>query len=305
MTGPSGRQQDSLPQEAEASPAVHLALDHFDPVDVAFDHAGAPRQCEASGDGYEIAFEAVDIGVEAGQVVGADRLDPLRELVALELGEHFPERTDVPGEGIQFGATGEDGFELQALARPCTTGRGLGPHAGYLDAVQPILGGLNSPVARVLLAAAPTPARAARLTRTQLRSVLKRAGRQRGIEDEVTRLHAALRVPQMRQLPLVEDAIGRQALTLLRKLDTACISADELAEAAVEAFEAHPDAGIITSFPGLGSLTGARVLAEIGDDRSRFADAKGLKAYAGRPLRRNHCVPHPARTFPRDCGLTP
>lgn len=32
--------------------------------------------------------------------------------------------------------------------------------------------------------------------------------------------------------------------------------------------------------PGLGSLTGARVLAEIGDDRSRFTDAKGLKAFA-------------------------
>jgi transposase len=43
----------------------------------------------------------------------------------------------------------------------------------------------------------------------------------------------------------------------------------------------HPDAEIITSFPGLGSLTGARVLAEIGDDRSRFADARSLKAYAG------------------------
>jgi transposase len=46
----------------------------------------------------------------------------------------------------------------------------------------------------------------------------------------------------------------------------------------------HPDAGIITSFPGLGPLTGARVLAEIGGfpfGRSRFADAKGLKAHAG------------------------
>ena len=47
------------------------------------------------------------------------------------------------------------------------------------------------------------------------------------------------------------------------------------------ALNLHPDAGIITSFPGLGALTGARVLAEIGDDRSRFQDAKGLKAYAG------------------------
>ncbi|MFF2519031.1 IS110 family transposase [Streptomyces sp. NPDC058086] len=114
---------------------------------------------------------------------------------------------------------------------------------GYLAAVQPILGGLCSPVARALLAAAPTPARAARLTRTQLQAVLKKAGRQRGIEAEVTRLHAALRAPQMRQLPLVEDAMGRQTLTLMRKLDTACTSADELAEASVKAFEAHPDAG--------------------------------------------------------------
>ena len=38
---------------------------------------------------------------------------------------------------------------------------------------------------------------------------------------------------------------------------------------------------IITSFPGLADSTGARVLAEIGDDRARFADARALKAYAG------------------------
>jgi hypothetical protein len=85
----------------------------------------------------------------------------------------------------------------------------------------------------------------------------------------------------MRQLPLVEQAMGRQALALLRQTEAACTSADDLAEAAAESFEKHPDAEIITSFPGLGTLSGARVLAEIGDDRSRFADAKGLKAYAG------------------------
>ena len=32
---------------------------------------------------------------------------------------------------------------------------------------------------------------------------------------------------------------------------------------------------------GVAALTGARVLAEIGDDRARFANARGLKAYAG------------------------
>src|SRR5262249_9835415 len=59
-------------------------------------------------------------------------------------------------------------------------------------------------------------------------------------------------------------------------------SADDLEQAVTASSDQHPDAGIITtSFPGLGALTGARVLAEIGDDRSRFHDAKGLKAYAG------------------------
>ena len=49
----------------------------------------------------------------------------------------------------------------------------------------------------------------------------------------------------------------------------------------MEAFQQHPDCEIITSFPGLADLTGARVLAEIGDCGDRFTDARALKAYAG------------------------
>jgi transposase len=105
--------------------------------------------------------------------------------------------------------------------------------------------------------------------------------RRRGIDAEAARLREAFRAEQMRQLPLVEQAMGRQALALLRQLDAACAAAAELEHATMESFNQHPDAGIITSFPGLGALTGARVLAEIGDDRSRFSDANGLKAYAG------------------------
>jgi transposase len=154
-------------------------------------------------------------------------------------------------------------------------------YPGLLLAVHDLRDGLASPLARTLLAAAPTPAQAAKLTRTQLRALVQEAGRKRGIEAEADRLHTVLRVSQMRQLPQVEQAMGAKSLALLRQLEAACTSADELAAAAVESFERHPDAEIITSFPGLGSLTGARVLAEIGDDRSRFADARSLKAYAG------------------------
>ena len=68
---------------------------------------------------------------------------------------------------------------------------------------------------------------------------------------------------------------------MLKQLEAACQAADALAEAVAAQFSQHPDAALIASFPGLGDLTGARLLAEIGDDRPRFADARGLKAYAG------------------------
>ena len=152
---------------------------------------------------------------------------------------------------------------------------------GFLAAYDGARGGITRPEARAVLAAAPTPADAAKLTLTQLRGLLKKAGRSRGLDTEAARLRGAFRTPQMRQPPLVEHAMGRQALALLGQLDAACAAADDLEHAATESFNQHPDAGIITSFPGLGALTGARVLAEIGDDRSRFQDAKGLKAYAG------------------------
>jgi len=152
---------------------------------------------------------------------------------------------------------------------------------GFLAAFAEAKHGILRPEARTILAAAATPADAAKLTAAQLRALLKKAGRSRGIDAEAARLRDAFRAPQMRQLPLVEQAMGRQTLALLGQLNAACAAADDLEHAATESFNQHPDAGIITSFPGLGALTGARVLAEIGDDRSRFQDAKGLKAYAG------------------------
>jgi transposase len=151
----------------------------------------------------------------------------------------------------------------------------------FLAAFAGVRDGIMRPEARVILTAAPTPAEAAKLTLVQLRTLLKKAGRSRGTDAEAARLRDAFRAAQMRQLPLVEQAMGRQALALLRQFDAACASAGDLEAAATESFNQHPDAGIITSFPGLGALTGARVLAETGDDRSRFTDANGLKAYAG------------------------
>lgn len=141
--------------------------------------------------------------------------------------------------------------------------------------------GLLRPEARTILAAAPTPRDGAALDPARLAGLLQRAGRRRGVEREASRVHAVLQAEALHHPPMVEKAFGRQALALLRQLDVACANAEDLAAATIEHFQMHPDAGIVTSLPGLGPLTGARVLAEIGDDRSRFADARALKAYAG------------------------
>jgi len=142
-------------------------------------------------------------------------------------------------------------------------------------------GGLARADARTILAAAPTPAQAAKLTPARLRRLLIKAGRRRDLDRNVERLRQVFADTYLHQPPTVENAMGIQLTALLRQFDAACAAADELAQAAIAHFEQHPDATIITSFPGLGKLTGARVLAEIGDDRARFADARGLKAFAG------------------------
>ena len=142
-------------------------------------------------------------------------------------------------------------------------------------------GGLTRPEARAVLAVAPTPSAAARMTLPQLRAALKRAGRSRGIDAEAERLKTALRFEQAHQPALVEEAMGQQLLALLTQLDAACKAVEDLTEAVEASFRRHPDAEILLSFPGMGIQLGARVLAEIGDDRARFADARALKAYAG------------------------
>ena len=42
----------------------------------------------------------------------------------------------------------------------------------------------------------------------------------------------------------------------------------------------HPEVEIYRSQPGLGQILGARVLAEFGDDPTRYADARSRKNYA-------------------------
>jgi len=140
---------------------------------------------------------------------------------------------------------------------------------------------LESAACRTILTAVCTPQAAHALSTRQLAGLLKRAGRQRGIEAEALLLRELLRVDQIRQPDPVERAMGTQLRGLIRQLDAVCQTLTGLEEQIDLAFCAHRDAEVVSSFPGLGTALGARLLAEIGDDRTRFADARGLKAFAG------------------------
>ena len=140
---------------------------------------------------------------------------------------------------------------------------------------------LASREARAVLHLAPSPAQGQLVRKSALTAALRRAGRTRGIPAAVAVIHAALRREQLHQPPLVEAAMAEHATALLHALDAAVTAVARLEESLTTAFNQHPDAGIITSFPGLGTVLGARILGEIGDDRTRFATARGLKAFAG------------------------
>src|SRR6266542_2373361 len=134
-------------------------------------------------------------------------------------------------------------------------------YPAFLAAFADARGGITRPDARVILAAAPDPAAAARLTLAQLRALLRKAGRQRGIDPEAARLREAFRAPQMRQLPLVEDAMGRQALALLRQLDAACAAASGKTRAVVHRRVKNQRlaaAGYTWAFAALTASPGAR-----------------------------------------------
>lgn len=140
---------------------------------------------------------------------------------------------------------------------------------------------LASSDARAVLAIAPGPADGLRVSKARVETALRRGGRQRRITSLAASVVAALRVRQLRQDPVVEQAMRTETLALLSVLNAVCDSVDRLAAALGEAFAQHPDYDVITSFPGLADISGAIALAEIGDDRARFVDDRALQAFAG------------------------
>jgi len=150
----------------------------------------------------------------------------------------------------------------------------------YFPAAVAAFEDLDAPDALELLGKAPEPARAAKLTRAQVSAVLKRAGRYK-IAERADAILAALRSPQLGQPPALTAAYAATVRSLIAVITTLNEQVNSL-QGQVEAhFGQHPDAEIYLSQPGLGAITGARVLGEFGDDPCRYTSAKARRNYAG------------------------
>jgi transposase len=150
----------------------------------------------------------------------------------------------------------------------------------YFPAALAAFEDLDAPDALELLGRAPDPGRAAALTRAQVSAALKRA-RRRDITGKATAILTALRSAQLGRPPAVTAAYAVTARSLIAVI-TVLNEQVKALESQVEAdFGRHPDAEIYRSQPGLGSILGARVLGEFGDDPDRYVSGKARKNYAG------------------------
>jgi transposase len=73
-------------------------------------------------------------------------------------------------------------------------------------------------------------------------------------------------------------AIGSSQVQLINILN---IEIAELGQVVASHFGRHRDAEHYLSLPGIGTVLGARILGEFGDDPDRYADGKARRNYAG------------------------
>jgi transposase len=153
----------------------------------------------------------------------------------------------------------------------------------------------------VFLQSYPTPQIAMAATVDQVAALLKSTGHP--TPDKVaTKIVKALHQPH-----LVADAIttrtkSRLMLVLVKQLLPLVEEIAAYDEVIDELFLTHADSTIFRSLPRAGKRLAPRLLAEIGDDRKRYADAASLQAQAGtspvpyesgnysKPRRRYACI---------------
>jgi transposase len=139
---------------------------------------------------------------------------------------------------------------------------------------------IDSPIALAFLARYPTPQSAERLGEKRLQAFLARhayCGR-RSAASLLERLHHA---PRGFAGTLEAQAKGHLVRTLVTVLGSLVDEIRTTSAAVALALSRHPDGSVVASFPRAGRINAAQILAELGDDPSRFPSDESLATEAG------------------------
>jgi len=150
----------------------------------------------------------------------------------------------------------------------------------YYPVALTLFGKLHQQSTLAFLRAYPTPETARSASVDDLVQTLKAAGHTRASQIAPTLWHA-LQQPQLQADPVTTRTKTRLMLALLAQVQPVM---EQIAayDAEIERlFLSHDDSALFASLPRAGKRLAPRLLAEIGEDRTRYADAAGLQALAG------------------------
>ena len=126
----------------------------------------------------------------------------------------------------------------------------------------------------------PTPAAALAASREQISEILKQAGHTTA-EKVSPQIFQTLHQPQLQADTLTTRTKSRLMLALLAQLLPLVEQIAAYDKEIDRLFLSHEDNEVFRSLPRAGKRLAPRLLAEIGDDGSRYGDAASLQALAG------------------------
>lgn len=126
----------------------------------------------------------------------------------------------------------------------------------------------------------PDPRKFQKLNRQTLEKLLRR--HRCGNDEQIAELIETIRSTKLvtTDASLIEPLVIR-VRTLAEQIKTIDKGIESLEKEVASAMNQHPDAKLFTALPGAGASLAPRLLAAMGSDRERWADASELGSYSG------------------------
>jgi transposase len=150
----------------------------------------------------------------------------------------------------------------------------------YYPIALDLFGKLHQPATVAFLRAYPTPQDAMAASVEDMVAILKQAGHPRAAPTAAT-IWQTLHQPHLVADPVTTRTKARLMLALLAQLQPLMEQIGAYDREIDRLFLSHADSALFASLPRAGRRLAPRLLAEIGDDRTGYADAAHLQALAG------------------------